>query len=112
MSQIKYLEWNWKDGSRREWKLTANPSGEVKNVDDAFNPDGDVVWYWYLYDEDAINTGIAQNYTWAGSLVGQYDLPPRLESFLLNWLEDVNRIVVDGACDETRKRWSDVNGSK
>lgn len=104
MSQITNLEWQWKDGSRRYWKLTANPSGMTENVDSVLNPEGDIVWYWYLYDEAAISTGIAQNYTWMGRLVGQCDHPPRLAAFLLNWLEDVNRIVVDGACDETRKR--------
>lgn len=86
------LEWFWKDGSRREWKLRATPSGMTEN------PEGDIVWYWYLYDENAISINVASSYIWSGSLVGQGSHPPKLDAFLLNWLEDVNRVVVDGAC--------------
>lgn len=106
------LSWTWKGSDRRWWKLKAMPSGMTENVDTVLNPDGDIVWDWFLYDEEAMSDQTAQLYIWTGRLVGQNDHPPKLQHFLLEWLQAVNQIVVDGACDETRRRWTDADGSK
>lgn len=102
MSDSKNLKWEWKGSDRREWRIIANQLGEIENVSE-MNPEGDLVWLWFVYDEAGMNCQTNQNYIWAGRFVGQGDHPPHLKLLLLQWLEDVNSVVVDGAISEAKK---------
>lgn len=101
----KKNEWKWKDSNRFEWLAKAEQTGEVLNQHEEFNPDGDHVWLCEIFAEDGYRI-------WWGYYVGQIHMPPMLREVLKLWQQEVNRIVIDGAIDETRKRFSDADGSK
>lgn len=103
--------WQWKDNQRHEWKMTASPSGDYENVSES-NPDGDLIWLWFLYDEAGIFCGTEQSYVWSGSFTGQGTHPPSLKLLLLAWLNQVRQVVIDGVTDETIKRFTNADGSQ
>lgn len=96
------LSWEWKDSNRCWWSVEAWPLGEVTNVKD-WNLAGDWRWGFMVFNE-------AKERVWSGFHDGQLDQPPKLRHLLCEWQQEVNQIVLDGAIDETRKRFSDANG--
>ena len=97
------LKWKWKDSARNHWTMIAWWTGDVcDQVKNAL--DGDQIWTAELFNEH-------NECVWRGGCNAQGDEPPKLRDFLWEWQQEVNQVVVDGAMDETRKRWQ-LSGEK
>jgi hypothetical protein len=102
MNMPETLTWRFKDSNGRDWEARASPTGEVVNQHDEYNPDGDCQWRCEMFGYDGFRI-------WYGYHVGQLDRPPKLRDLLFEWQQEVNQIVLDGAIDETRKRFPNAN---
>lgn len=77
--------WGYKDSNRMYWRIEAWSSGESEIV-----IDDEKDWKWdYRIFQVGIRSPIHN-----GQIIGQSDHPPRLEHFLLDWLSDINSLVV------------------
>lgn len=84
----KRLRWKFKDGSRRWWLVEAWDSGE--RAYDLACDCHDWVWEYHIYNDDY------EQRVHLGRVTGQLDVQPRLSTLLLDWLSDLNSVVVEG----------------
>ncbi len=88
--------WTFKDGCRRWWRVEAWDTGERTAIAE-IPSDADWVWAYQIFGEHLSEP------LYRGSVTGQYDNPPRLETLLLDWLGAVNAAIVDGCMHNQRQ---------